>query len=147
MSERRLTAEMRQIYLADINNALIPKEADYRLAAALHDLDLADAEITALQSSIANELEDIRLDGEAKSAEIAQLKGALRADDLRNHQAAGKAGILYVGCDTPEALADEVCKLKEELKQAQAEARREALEEAAGAVMDAAVKPEDGGMM
>ena len=68
--------------------------------------------IAQLESFIDNELEDIHLDGEAKSAEIAQLKGALRADDLRNHQAAEKAGILYVGCDTPEDLADEVCKLQ-----------------------------------
>jgi len=44
----------------------------------------------------------------ADESTIYQLNGAARADTQRLIDAAAKAGIVYVGCDTPDALADAV---------------------------------------
>ena len=42
----------------------------------------------------------------ALRAQVQALQGAARADEARLRSAAERAGVLYVGCDTPEALAE-----------------------------------------
>jgi hypothetical protein len=42
---------------------------------------------------------------------IGQLQDAMRADDERLRAASVKAGVVY-GCDTPDAMADEVLRLR-----------------------------------
>jgi hypothetical protein len=48
-------------------------------------------------------------------AELATVRGAMKADDERLLDAAQKAGILYTDCDTPDGLADEILGLRAEL--------------------------------
>ena len=45
---------------------------------------------------------------EAARAEVQALQGAARADEARWQAAAARAGVVYVGCDTADALADQV---------------------------------------
>lgn len=52
--------------------------------------------------------------------EIANLRGALAAQQERDDAAAQKAGIPPQGCDTSDQLADEVLALRAQLKAAQA---------------------------
>lgn len=46
-------------------------------------------------------------------AEVERLTGAAEADEQRLIAAAERAGIVYVGCDTPDALAGEVVTLRD----------------------------------
>jgi FtsZ-binding cell division protein ZapB len=46
--------------------------------------------------------------------EIADLRGTIKQDDARLVAAAERAGISYVGCDTADALADEIAALRED---------------------------------
>lgn len=48
-------------------------------------------------------------------AEIDRLRAAMTIADERLQQAAIKAGDLYMGCDTPDALADTICELRAEV--------------------------------
>jgi len=43
---------------------------------------------------------------------ITDLEGAARADEERLRAAAERAGITYVGCDTPDALAERIAELE-----------------------------------
>jgi hypothetical protein len=46
---------------------------------------------------------------------IKGLEGEAYADEERLRKSADDAGILYVGCDTPEALVDRIKQLESEL--------------------------------
>lgn len=81
---RRLSAEMRKLGKTFIDGEFDEfNECAGILSFALHDLDVADAEckqkagkIAELESGIANELEDIRLEVQARDAQIARLEAA-----------------------------------------------------------------------
>ena len=45
-----------------------------------------------------------------------ELRGALKADEERMRIAAERAGVTFLGCDTPDELADEVQRLKREIR-------------------------------
>ncbi len=60
--------------------------------------------------------------------QIRLLRGAMAADDERLRRAAEQAGILYVSCDTAEALAEQIARLSAQVAELEAEraAEREA---------------------
>ena len=60
--------------------------------------------------------------------QIRLLRGAMAADDERLRRAAEQAGILYVSCDTAEALAEQITRLSAQVAELEAEraAEREA---------------------
>lgn len=88
-TERRLTAEMREaLKAATLTSRLM-------LSDALHDLDVADARIEALESGIANELEDIRLDGQALRKKNHELCAKLAACSAQNLRWEGEANELH----------------------------------------------------
>ena len=67
-------------------------------------------------SELAKLIEDERLVIERQQRRIAELEGAARADDERLRAAAERAGIAWVGCDTPDALAERVVELEAALE-------------------------------
>lgn len=64
-------------------------------------------------------LDDIA-DALAELERLRFLEGAAAADGDRLVAAAEKAGIVFVGCDTPDALADEVLALLQQVHQLRA---------------------------
>ena len=55
---------------------------------------------------------------------IKQLRGAMDVADERMLAATVRCGILYTGCDTPDYMADEIIRLREELTAWREDARR-----------------------
>lgn len=53
---------------------------------------------------------------QSEEAEIDRLRAAMTIADERLQQAAIKAGVLYMGCDTPDALVDTICALRAEIE-------------------------------
>jgi len=56
---------------------------------------------------------------ESQQREIETLRGAIRADDERLRDAGLRVGII-AGCDTPDAMADEIASLTSQLEEARA---------------------------
>ena len=55
---------------------------------------------------------------------IKQLRGAMDVADERMLAATVRCGILYTGCDSPDQLADEIIRLREELAAWREDSRR-----------------------
>jgi hypothetical protein len=82
-----------------------------------HLLGVYDTPVSAV-----DELRRLLVEKEAAEASLAQLRGAMQADDERLRVAGGRVG-LFFGCDTPEHLADEIEQVRASLAQLQQEAR------------------------
>lgn len=69
-----------------------------------------------------------RIEHDHMAEQIRLLRGAMAADDERLRRAAEQAGILYVSCDTAEALAEQIARLSAQVAELEAEraAEREA---------------------
>lgn len=65
-----------------------------------------------------NDLATLRATVDQQAETIRQLRGAIAADEERLRHAAEKAGVLYVGCDTADAMADRCARLTAALKDA-----------------------------
>ncbi len=61
-------------------------------------------------------MEKIGPDGDKMYEQIELLKGAARADEERLIKAAEKAGMVYMGCDTPDWLAERILEMTEVLE-------------------------------
>jgi hypothetical protein len=61
-------------------------------------------------------MEKIGPDGDKMYQQIELLKGAARADEERLIKAVAKAGIVYMGCDTPDWLAERILEREREVK-------------------------------
>lgn len=58
-----------------------------------------------------------RIEHDQMAEQIRLLRGAMAADDERLRRAAEQAGILYVSCDTAEALAEQIARLSAEVEE------------------------------
>ena len=61
-------------------------------------------------------IEKIGPDGQEMYQQMKLLEGAAKADEERLIKAAEKAGIVYMGCDTPDWLAERILELEREVK-------------------------------
>ena len=62
-----------------------------------------------------------RIEHDQMAEQIRLLRGAMAADDERLRRAAEQAGILYVSCDTAEALAEQIARLSAQVRKLEAE--------------------------
>ena len=115
------------------------EQVDRALAAerAQHQQEIAkrDETIRQLQDAFARcqevqqaTAETWRIEHDQMAEQIRLLRGAMAADDERLRRAAEQAGILYVSCDTAEALAEQITRLSAQVAELEAEraAEREA---------------------
>jgi hypothetical protein len=71
-----------------------------------------------LEQELADAIKELHIGVTTDETETEKLKplGALGADEKRLQDAAERSGILYCGCDTPDALADEIERLRAALE-------------------------------
>jgi chromosome segregation ATPase len=111
--------------IADVNAGRIDDMIAPRLQPLLTEIaSLRQRAETAEQERDAKEtglkclrclLDEMEYQRDALQRDLDTLRGAAAADDERLQQAATRVGVLYVGCDTPDALAEAVVMARRDL--------------------------------
>lgn len=121
--------------IADVNAGRIDDLIVLRLAQHQQEIAQRDETIRQLRDAFARcqevqqaTAETWRIEHDQMAEQIRLLRGAMAADDERLRRAAEQAGILYVSCDTAEALAEQITRLSAQVAELEAEqaAEREA---------------------
>lgn len=110
--------------IADVNAGRIDDLIALRLAQHQREIAQRDETIRQLQDALARcrevqqaTAETWRIEHDQMAEQIRLLRGAMAADDERLRRAAEQAGILYVSCDTAEALAEQIARLSAEVEE------------------------------